>query len=204
MLFRKLTIATALLVSFQSFAADVAEQLKAKLAHLQSFQARFSQSVVDNDGELIQQSEGKLWLKQPDKLLWELDPPNENILIADGNTLWHVDPFVEQAVAISQHQAVENNPIILLTNPDSEAWQGFNIRVSGNTYYIGAISTDSNIASLALTFNGETLVKLAMQDRQQQTSTLTFTQIEQNKKISDKAFQFTLPEGFDLDDQRNP
>ena len=42
-----------------------------------------------------------------------------------------------------------------------------------------------------------------MQDSQQQISDLYFDNIQQNKALSDEVFTFTLPEGYDLDDQRN-
>ena len=181
---------------------EVQSSLKHKLMGLKSFVAKFDQTVTDAQEELLQNSHGRITLEQPNKMLWEVSEPNENILIADGVTLWHVDPFVEQVVAMDQQKAIINNPIMLLTSPDSEAWKDFVISQSGNVFLVDAKGEESQIARLELVFDDNTLTKLAFVDRQQQRSELTFSDIQQNVDISQEAFVFSLPEGFDLDDQR--
>jgi outer membrane lipoprotein carrier protein len=171
--------------------------------NLHNFQATFTQRVTDADGEVLQEAQGNIVLKQPNRLYWQLDAPYESVMIADGDTLWNVDPFVEQVVAIDQAQAVKNNPLILLTQPLSDAWDTFTVSRQNNTFVIQTIQTDSPITRLTLNFQGEALVALSMQDSQQQTSVLEFSDARQNQTIADSVFTFHLPQGFDLDDQRN-
>ncbi|GAC23007.1 MAG: outer membrane lipoprotein carrier protein LolA [Alteromonadaceae bacterium] len=179
------------------------DKLKARLQTLHNFSASFTQKVTDANHEVLQEATGVIKLKQPNKLYWELNPPNENILIADGNTLWNVDPFVEQVTAISQDQAVANNPLILLTQPNSDAWENFSVSYTNDTFRIDAKNPDSAVHSLVLVFDGAQLTSMSMQDSQQQISDLYFNDIQQNKTVSDKVFTFSLPDGYDLDDQRN-
>ncbi|GAC34315.1 outer membrane lipoprotein chaperone LolA [Paraglaciecola polaris] len=179
------------------------DKLKARLVTLNNFSATFSQKVTDANHEVLQEATGVIKLKQPNKLYWELDPPNENILIADGTTLWNIDPFVEQVTAISQNQAVANNPLILLTQPNSDAWADFSVSHNKDTFRIDAKDPDSAVHSLVLVFKNEQLNSMSMQDSQQQISDLYFDNIRQNKTIDDEVFTFSLPEGYDLDDQRN-
>ena len=99
-------------LTFNAYAQQSDEdKLKTRLETLNYFSADFTQKVTDANHEVLQEATGVIKLKQPNKLYWELDPPNENILIADGTTLWNVDPFVEQVTAINQTQAVANNPL---------------------------------------------------------------------------------------------
>ncbi|ABG40975.1 outer membrane lipoprotein carrier protein LolA [Paraglaciecola sp. T6c] len=179
------------------------DKLKARLQTLHNFSASFTQKVTDANHEVLQEATGVIKLKQPNKLYWELNPPNENILIADGSTLWNVDPFVEQVTAISQDQAVANNPLILLTQPNSDAWENFSVSHTNDTFRIDAKKPDSAVHSLVLVFDGAQLTSMSMQDSQQQISDLYFNDIQQNKTVSDEVFTFSLPEGYDLDDQRN-
>ncbi|MFT5675389.1 MAG: outer membrane lipoprotein carrier protein [Paraglaciecola sp.] len=181
---------------------NAAEQLKQKLLNLRSFEASFVQKVTDVNHEVLQQAQGIIALKQPNKLFWKLDEPNESILIADGQTLWHIDPFVEQVVALEQQQSIENNPLILLTNAQSDAWKNFNVTQQGNTFSINTTQTDASIVKLVLRFEQEKLLELNMQDGQEQLSQLVFDEIKQNQPIDDARFVFELPEGYDLDDQR--
>lgn len=178
------------------------DQLKQRLDSLQSFSAEFSQTVTDSQGELLQEAQGQLYLKKPNLLLWNIEEPNESTLIADGSTLWHIDPFVEQVIALNQQEAVVNNPIVLLTSSDNSAWQQFDIRGENGVYSVTAKDNQSQFAALTLKFSENTLVGLIMIDRQDQVSELQFTEIQQNSELSDSLFIFSLPPGFELDDQR--
>ena len=181
---------------------EVTQTLKQKLMGLKSFVAKFDQTVTDVQEELLQSSHGSITLQQPNKMLWEVSEPNENTLIADGTTLWHVDPFVEQVVAMDQQKAIINNPIMLLASPESDAWEDFVISQNGNVFLVDAKGEESQIARLELVFDDTTLTKLAFVDRQEQRSELTFSDIQQNVDIGQGTFVFALPDGFDLDDQR--
>lgn len=186
---------------------QAASQLKVLVKQLQTYQADFAQKVTDAEGEVLQEASGNLALMQPGKLSWRVLEPDENTLIADGKTLWQVDPFMQQVIAMQQKKAIADNPFILLTDPDTTLWQQYRISQSGKTrvrktYVIEALSDQSPIVSLSLTFEKQRLVKLVFNDRQEQTSTFAFSNIRQNKPIAAERFVFTLPEGFELDDQR--
>lgn len=178
------------------------ETLQNKLTGLKSFRAHFNQTVTDGQGEVIQTSQGELLLKQPAMMRWQVSSPDESTLIADGTTLWHIDPFVEQVTAMDQQQSVANNPIILLTDTSAENWDKFTVEQYENGYTVVAKDPQSQILSLRLVFDQDELTSLTFVDRQQQVSQLTFDQIHQNLDIGERLFQFTLPEGYDLDDQR--
>lgn len=183
---------------------DVKQTLKDKLQLLKTFQADFSQTVVDLENTVLQQADGKIMLQQPNRLYWELLAPNDNILIADGNTLWNIDPFMEQVVAYNQASQVENNPLILLTDPNSDRWQDFVVSLQGNEYIIAPVAQNSTtIEKLGLVFDSKgTLKSLQTTDSQQQVSTLLFSNINQNKELPVVKFTFSLPNGYELDDQR--
>lgn len=199
---KKIFLSGLCVLVFPVLANDAADSLKSRLHELHSFQANFSQQVVDGQGQQVQEATGKLQLLQPNKLRWELFAPDESLLVADGQTVWHVDPFVEQAIAMDQQATVADNPLILLAQPDSQHWQDFSVTAEGTSYQIRSHSEDSQIETLTLRFEGQTLVSLSLLDRQQQTSTLDFSDIQQNKGLPAEVFSFTLPEGFELDDQR--
>ncbi|MDO6692627.1 outer membrane lipoprotein chaperone LolA [Aliiglaciecola sp. 3_MG-2023] len=186
----------------QENSLEASERLKQKLLSLKTFTAGFEQQVTDGQGELVQESSGQMTLKQPNLMIWQVNSPDENLMVADGTTLWYSDPFVEQVTAINQADSVSNNPIVLLTNPSNEQWSEFTITYSDDVYSIIAISPESQISELKLKFENNQLSQLSFIDRQQQTSKLTFSDVKQNIKISEEQFIFTIPDGFDLDDQR--
>jgi outer membrane lipoprotein carrier protein len=188
----------------QTSEMDAKQQLRDQLNQLKTFQADFTQTVVDFDNTVLQQAQGKIALKQPNKLYWQMLIPNESVLLADGQTLWNVDPFLEQVVAYTQEAAIENNPLILLTDPNSDKWQSFNVEFDSQQFVITPTVSGGTIEKLRLVFKDNSLVELETQDAQQQSSTLFFANIQQNQPISDVKFTFVLPPGFELDDQRIP
>lgn len=181
---------------------DAKQQLKNKLLKLETYQANFTQTVVDIENTLLQQSTGRIVLQQPNKFFWELFEPNESVLLADGDNIWNIDPFLEQVVVNGADVALENNPLILLTNPASSQWQEFEVSQSDNQFIITPRELNGGIESLRLVFNNDTLVELESQDGQQQKSLLLFSEIQQNHSLPADTFIFVRPEGYELDDQR--
>ncbi|WJG11170.1 outer membrane lipoprotein chaperone LolA [Aliiglaciecola sp. LCG003] len=180
---------------------NVAE-LKSILSSIRTFHASFKQTVIDAQGEQVQESVGELILKQPNLMIWQVNEPDENLMVADGSTLWYSDPFVEQVIAVDQAASVANNPIVLLSDPENKSWQDFNIDFGQGMYKVKAISPQSQIAELQLRFEQGKLVELSLIDRQLQISKLVFSDIQQNIPLGNEPFKFVVPDGFELDDQR--
>jgi outer membrane lipoprotein-sorting protein len=65
--------------------ADIA-RVEAYLESVRTLEARFLQ--IGPDGST---AEGTFWLLRPGRLRLEYDPPNPNLLIADGRALAHID-----------------------------------------------------------------------------------------------------------------
>jgi outer membrane lipoprotein carrier protein len=181
---------------------DAKQQLKVKLALLATYQANFTQTVVDIENTLLQEAAGRIVLRQPNNLYWELFEPNESVLLADGTNIWNIDPFLEQVVVYGANAALENNPLILLTNPDSTQWQKFDVSRLDSQFIIKPRELNGGIESLRLVFNGDTLIEIESQDGQQQKSLLLFSEIQQNHSLPADTFRFVMPEGYELDDQR--
>ena len=139
---------------------DAKQQLKVKLALLATYQANFTQTVVDIENTLLQEAEGRIILRQPNNLYWELFEPNESVLLADGTNIWNIDPFLEQVVVYGANAALENNPLILLTNPDSTQWQKFDVCRLDIQFIIKPRELNGGIESLLLVFTGYTLIEL--------------------------------------------
>ena len=183
--------------------ADDAEALKTRLAALESFKAAFTQSVTDEKGEVVHQATGNLTMARPDKLRWETLTPDETVLIADGSAVWHIDDWVEQVTIMAQDQAIDNNPMVLLTSNDDAIWQQYTIHATqANTFSVSAKAEGGQIRSLSLSFDDQGLAHLVMLDSQGQQSAIDFSQREFNTPVFPSAFIADVPESFMVDDQR--
>ncbi|MER2492272.1 outer membrane lipoprotein chaperone LolA [Catenovulum sediminis] len=203
-------IVSSLVLLILSFAVSaeqtVSQQLKEKLSEIAGFSAQFKQKVLDSKKQVVQLSEGNIELIQPNKFRWETLPPNDSLLMSDGVSVWFYDPFVEQATVYNFADTVNSNPILLLLQPDASAWQEYIIeKPSASVFKVTSKSQRNQIEYIEISFTQDNAVEwLTIKDRQQQTSHYQFFQFKQTQ-LSDfgkEYFVFKLPEGADLDDQR--
>ena len=178
-------------------------ELKVKLSKLVSYSANFSQSISDISGKELQRTSGTLTLKTPNMLRWETQLPDETLLIADGTTVWNVDPFVEQVTVMQQESITKNNPLMLLVSDDEKQWNAVIVEKNESRFVVVSQDENANIVSLNIEFNGDQLTRLQSTDRQQQKSLLIFSNIEQNQPVAQPLFSYQIPENYIIDDQRS-
>lgn len=183
-------------------AADKAE-LRALLGDFASLSANFTQTINDMQGEELQVTSGKLLLQKPQKLRWEITSPDESLLIADGSSVFNVDPFLGQVTIVDQAQLTKSNPLMLLISDKQEQWDQVVVNKENMTFNIVSLQADSPIRKLKLSFSEENkLQSLVSIDRQQQQSNLQFDMVKLNQGLSQNDFRYTVEEGFIVDDQR--
>ena len=83
---------------------DAKQHLKIKLAKLATYEAHFTQTVVDIENTLLQQAMGRIVLQQPNKLYWELFEPNESVLLADGE---NTKPTYHEKIMIARTKQID-------------------------------------------------------------------------------------------------
>ncbi|NMP15386.1 outer membrane lipoprotein chaperone LolA [Thalassotalea sp. Y01] len=178
-------------------------ELQAKLAKVAGFKASFKQDVIDADGNKIQESSGNLAVKRPNFIHWQTFAPDETLVVSDGETLWFYNPFVEQVSAFRVDNAVANTPILLLSGLNKQAWQDYTVnKASDSDYTIVAKQQDAQVKSLHLLFDGDSIEKFTVLDATGQLSHFDLDDVTTSPLPDASLFQFTLPDGVDLDDQR--
>lgn len=176
--------------------------LKSYLQKLNSYSASFTQTVYD-EGEAIDKSTGKLYLQSPNKMRWQTMTPEESLFIADGDSIWNIDSFVEQVTVFPQQDAVNNNPFILLTDQGSDIWEKFKVeQLAPEMFAVTALEPSAQIVKLVLRFNQGELVSLTTEDGQTQRSEMVFSAIETNNALDASLFVANYPETYVVDDQR--
>ncbi|MFT4652481.1 MAG: outer membrane lipoprotein carrier protein [Patiriisocius sp.] len=183
------------------------EQDKANLRQLlgqfSTLKANFTQTIIDMQGEELQNANGELLLKKPQKLRWSVLSPDESLLIADGTAVYNVDPFLEQVTILDQAPLTQSNPLMLLISDQQSQWDQVVVQQQESTYTIVSLQSDSPINKLVLRFNSNNeLINLVSYDRQQQQNMLDFSNVVLNTGVSNKDFIFTANTSWVVDDQR--
>ena len=181
--------------------------LMAKLSQLNFFTANFSQQVLSESAELIEQSTGKLAISKPNLANWQVLTPDELSIVSDGDSVWFYNPWIEQVSVYSLSAAIARTPILLLTSKDEALWQEYQVQQEGqDTFIISAIDPNSQIKSLTLVFaqsaQGEQLTQFSFHDATGQVSHIKLTEFDNKQAPAQSLFQFELPQGTQVDDQR--
>ncbi len=183
--------------------SDYKVQLIEKLKKIQFFSADFEQKVVDEQGDVLQEGSGQLAVSKPNLVHWNTTTPDESLLVSDGSTLWFYNPFIEQATAYKLENAIANTPILLLTSDAEDLWAGYSVsQIDKATYLIHANDINSQIKTLELHFVKDKLSGFTFLDATGQLSIISLKKVDFTTAPALDLFQFVLPEGIDLDDQR--
>jgi outer membrane lipoprotein carrier protein len=179
------------------------------LKNAQAGRAEFTQIVTSPAQEGRQPksktSTGVFEFQRPSHFRFDYKKPFEQILVADGHTLWLYDRDLNQVTARSQSQTLGNTPVALIASaPDLKALQAdfvlSNAPDHDDLVWVSAIpkARDGALKSISLGFRGEQLVMLDVQDNLGQRSVLRFGEFQWNPGFSASEFQFKPPAGADL------
>ncbi|CDH19601.1 outer membrane lipoprotein chaperone LolA [Xenorhabdus bovienii] len=182
--------------------ADASQDLQGRLGKVNSFHASFTQTVTSSDGSAIQNGEGQLWVKRPNLFNWHMTLPDESVLVSDGKTLWFYNPFVEQVTANWLKDAAGNTPFMLIARNDSADWKQYNVVQNGNNFELMPSNANGNLKHFSITVTPEgTIQKFTAVEQDGQKSAYQLKG-QQNTRVDESKFKFTMPEGVTLDDQR--
>ncbi|EKF9068815.1 outer membrane lipoprotein chaperone LolA [Vibrio cholerae] len=191
-----------LFCSFSAIAAPK-DTLSERLAMSEGFSATFNQQVLSPEGKVILTGNGKVDIARPSLFRWETQTPDENLLVSDGTTLWHFDPFVEQVTLYRAEEALEQTPFVLLTRNKASDWDAYHVEEKGDVFTLTPTALDSNQGRFQITISDKGVVqgfKVIEQDGQQ--SEFTFNKVKQQKPNA-SVFNYKVPKGVEVDDQRN-
>ncbi|MBL4942008.1 MAG: outer membrane lipoprotein chaperone LolA [Colwellia sp.] len=194
--------------------------LMAKLANLDHFSANFTQEVLSESGEVLEQSSGKLAISKPNLAHWQTLAPDELSIVSDGTDVWFYNPWIEQVSVYSLSAAIAKTPILLLTSKDETLWQQYHVtqqmvtketvtktsQNTGDSFVITAKDTNSQIKSLTLYFysneKGGQLKQFSFLDATGQLSHIKLSDFDAQHAPKSSLFNFIVPAGVQVDDQR--
>ena len=179
-----------------------AERLDEWLAANESFRARFTQSVFDEDGLRIAESKGTVALRRPYRFRWDYAPPEPRLIVADGVTLWWYDADLAQVTARPVESSLRGTPAVLLAGGDrvDGLFQAAPLASREGVDWVELTPNDSGASfrTIRVGMRGRELRTIEMEDGFGQTTRIDFFEVESNPRISDDLFRFAPPPGTDV------
>lgn len=200
----------ALLLAGMSVHADDAQalkELKAVLSGLETLQADFTQTVLNDELEPVRESRGAFKLERAEpgemgKFRWDYVTPFKQVIVADGTNLWTYDPELEQATVKPMRSTLASSPASLLTgtSPVEESFRVREIGRSGELYWmeLEPIVQDTDFQRVRVALNDGELDTMELHDNLGQTTRIRFENIRRNRPIDSASFQFEPPESADV------
>jgi outer membrane lipoprotein carrier protein len=190
------------------------------LAALESFvktvgsgRAEFTQVVTtparEGRSARSKTSSGTFEFSRPNRFRFNYRKPFEQVIVADGQTLWLFDADLNQVTVRKQSQTLDATPAALIAAaPDLQALRAsFQLAAlpdkDGLQWVVATPrNKDGQLQSIrvGLRSDGKTaeLAALEILDSFGQRSLLSFSRVEVNPRLAPEAFQFTPPKGADV------
>lgn len=206
LLFLALASCTAYLAPAVGTAAaktpDAVDSLRRFFSEVQSYNARFSQVVLDESLNTIQESSGTLWIARPDRFRWDYDAPFKQQIVADGSRIWVYDKELKQVTVRPLTGGLGDTPAMLLAGR-GKLDENFTIKslgVQGKLEWVQLTPRrkDGGFEEIRIGFERGRLRMLEMVDSFGQTTRVTLHAPRENAKIDVAKFSFTPPKGVDV------
>ncbi len=178
-----------------------AKRLNKLLTNTKSMTANFTQTTKGASSGTFK---GSMSVQRPNNFRWETKSPSEQLIVANGNSMWIYDKDLEQATKQGVDAQVGNTPALLLSGDPSKIDKSFKVTqpYANKNYYVLYPKSDSaSFKSLSMSFNGGKPVMMVLNDTLGQTTSIKFSGIKMNPSISSSQFKFTPPKGVDVIDQ---
>jgi len=181
---------------------DGSASLESFLDETRTLRAEFQQELWSAEGRLIETAAGTLWLKRPNRFFWNYREPFEQVVVADGESLWIYDVELGQATVSPLDELIAATPAMLLSG-DQAVRDGFEVQESFDANEIDWVRLvpkleGTDFSTVLIGFREGILASLELVDGLDQVTEIQFGEVEVNPAISDDSFDFSPPEDVDV------
>ncbi len=205
--FRRSLIAATLLCASVGPAtafAGARDELNRFTNDLKGLDGQFSQQVIDSKGKVKETTTGTVALSAPRQFRWEYIKPHEQLIIADGQTVWVYEKDLEQVTKRAQGAQEQNSPLTALINPkllDQQYDVSEEAAPRDGLQWLSLSpkrETETSFQYAALGFNAQGLARMEVTDAVNQRTVISFSGWKRNPTFKPGTFSFTPPKGTDV------
>lgn len=169
------------------------------LSATNSMTANFTQTT--RAGKKTTNYSGTMAVQRQNQFRWQTKSPAEQLIVANGSTMWVYDPDLNQVIKQSTNNQVGDSPAILLSGDPAKIANSFNVsqpNSAKNYFKLTPKSSNAGFNELYISFNGGKPVQMIVTDVAGQQTTIRFSNISVNKRINASQFNFTAPRGAEV------
>lgn len=189
-------------VTFSENYGPARTELERFAGELDSFNARFTQTVKSQDGRVQDHTQGEVWLQSPDRLRWQYTGEFPEIIVADGKNIWVYDESLQQVTVKPQSEQATDSPLMILADVGQIDRQ-FQVTELGDfedmlLLELKSLQPESEFERILLGLDASGIRMMTMEDAFGQRTEVYFENLLINPSIDAGLFLFTPPEGSDV------
>lgn len=204
----KMQLKTVLALSALALAgaahASALEQFKTFVATTRSARGEFTQTQVRKagSGKAPTASTGTFVFARPGKFIWTYQKPYEQVLQADGETLYIYEKDLNQVTTRKLGSALGSSPAAILFG-SNDLEKNFTLSEAGahdGLEWLNATpkSKDTSFEQISIGLKDGAPQAMELHDNFGQTSVLKFTNFQRNPPLGGQAFRFDVPKGAEV------
>ena len=186
---------------------DLAARIQQRYDAIRDFEANFVQTYEGGVLRTKTTESGTVAIKRPGKMRWVYTKPQRKEFVSNGQRIYSYIPADKQVIVAAMPSGEQTTPALFLSG------RGHLVRdftASFTTLPGAALGTvwlklvpkrnDPEVESLLLGVDQATLQirQLVATDKQGGRSSFTFSNLKENRRLSDKIFEFQIPRGVDV------
>jgi outer membrane lipoprotein carrier protein len=199
-------IATLVLTNTASAAA--LDQFKSFVTGTKSARGEFTQTQVRSKaatGKAAPASSGTFVFARPGKFVWTYQKPYEQLLQADGETLYIYDKDLNQVTTRKLGNALGSSPAAILFG-SNDLEKNFTLSEAGardGLEWLNATpkAKDTTFEQIAIGLKDGVPQAMELKDNFGQTTVLKFTSFPRNPSLGAQQFKFDVPKGAEVVNQ---
>jgi outer membrane lipoprotein carrier protein len=200
-------LCTAAMLAFAgSVEASALEQFKTFVSGTKSARGEFSQQQVrSTPGKVAPVSTGTFVFARPGKFVWTYQKPYEQLLQADGDTLYIFDKDLNQVTTRKLGSALGSSPAAILFG-SNDLEKNFTLSEAGTRDGLEWLDAkpknkDTSFEQISIGLKNGVPEAMDLKDSFGQTSKLKFTNFQRNPTLAANFFKFEVPKGADVSAQ---
>ena len=205
----KLTLATLLAAGSLALSgaanASALEQFKSFVSGTKAARGEFTQTQVRSKsatGKTPPVSSGTFVFARPGKFIWTYQKPYEQVLQADGETLYIYDKDLNQVTTRKLGNALGSSPAAILFG-SNDLEKNFTLAEAGardGLEWLSATpkSKDTTFEQIGIGLKDGVPQAMELKDSFGQTSVLKFSNFQRNPALGAQQFKFEVPKGAEV------
>ncbi len=195
----------ALLAAMPTAQAAATDQLQTFVTSVKSARGEFTQKQIKGQGadaKVAGTSSGTFAFARPGKFTWRYIKPYDQLLQADGQTLYIYDKDLNQVTERKLDGALGSSPAAILFG-SNDLTRNFDVKNGATRDGVEWLeltpkAKDTQFERIGIGFRGGNLEAMELRDAFGNTTMLTFTGIQKNPSLPADTFRFTVPKGADV------